>query len=74
MFGDAVSVVALDLDGSILHGASRAAEAPKLAPPRVERGAALGQSMDHRHDLAAASRAVSRDSDDAILGKTVGAS
>jgi hypothetical protein len=73
MFGDAVSVVALDLDGSILHGASRAAEAPKLAPARVERGA-FGQSMDHRHDLAAASRAVSRDSDDAILGKTVGAS
>ena len=73
MLSDAISVVALDLHGAILHGAARAAETPKLAPPRVERGAALGHSMDHRHDLAAPSRTVSRDSDDAIVG-TVGIS
>ena len=74
MLGDAISVVALDLHGAVLHGAARAAETAKLAAPRIERGAALGQSMDHRHDLAAASGAVSRDSDDAVVGKTVSGS
>ena len=40
----------------------------------LEGGAALRQSMNHRHDLAATSRAVSRDPDDAVVGKTAGAS
>ena len=74
MLGDAVSVIALDLHGAVLHGAARAAETAKLAATRLEGGAALRQSMDHRHDLAATSRAVSRDPDDAVVGKTAGAS
>ena len=74
MLGEAISVVALDLHDAVFQGASRTAEAPKLAPPRLERGAALGQSVDHRYDLAATSRTVPRDSDDAIVGKMVGMS
>jgi hypothetical protein len=74
MLGDAISVVALDLHGAVLHGATRSAEASKLAAPRVQRGAPLGQPVDHRHDLAAASGAVPRNSNDTIVGKAAGAS
>src|SRR5262252_6727036 len=71
LLGDTLPVVALDLDDAVLHGAARAAEALELGGECVERGAARGQAVNHRDDLAAAIAAVARDAHDAVVGRTM---
>src|SRR4030095_6508925 len=65
VLGDALAVVALDLDGAVLHGAAGAAE------PLERSGAPLdltdGQASDHGHDLAIPAAAVAKDAHDAVV-------
>src|SRR5215475_8616994 len=71
LLGDALPVIALDLDDAVLHGAARAAETLELGGERVEGGAARAQTVNHRDDLAAAIPAIARDAHDAVVGRTV---
>src|SRR5215813_6080794 len=71
LLGDALPVIALDLDDAVFHGAARAAEALELGGERVEGGAARAQAVNHRDDLAAAITAVARDAHDAVVGRTM---
>jgi hypothetical protein len=72
LLGDALPVIALDLDETVLHAAARSAEALELGGERVEGGAARAETVDHRDDLAAAVAAIACDAHDAIVGRTVG--
>src|SRR4029450_4433460 len=72
LLGNALPMIALDLDDAVLHGAARSAEALELGGEGVEGGAARAGGVDHRDDLAAAVAAIACDAHDAIVGRTVG--
>jgi hypothetical protein len=64
----ALTVIALYLDGAVLHGAAGAAEALELGGDVLERDAPRAEAAYHGDDLAAAVASVAEDAHDAILG------
>jgi len=62
--GDLLAVVALDLDGAVLHRAARAAQALQVARDRLQ--VAWIEAAHHGHGLAAAAALLARDADDAV--------
>src|SRR4029450_13348977 len=72
LLGNALPMIALDLDDAVLHGAARSAEALELGGERVQGGAARAETVDHRDDLAAAVAAIACDAHDAIVGRARG--
>lgn len=71
--GDALAVVALDLDDIATPGASGRAEPPELACARLEPRSPLREPVDDGDDLAAAPRAVEEDPHDAVGGRSLSA-
>jgi hypothetical protein len=60
-------MVSLDLDGVVLDGATGPAQTFQFPGQRIERRTTLRQSANDRYDLAAATTALTEDSDDAVV-------